>query len=57
MQPAQPRCGVCGARLDGAGEAFGLREIVRLSGMLVLLLGGFVGIVVGILSTLLWLMR
>ena len=57
MQPSRPRCGLCGARLMGTDDAMSWRDIARLSGLLVLVLGGFVGVGVGILSVLLWLMR
>lgn len=56
MQPSRPRCGLCGARLV-TDDAMSWRDIARLSGLLVLVLGGFVGVGVGILSVLLWLMR
>jgi hypothetical protein len=58
MQPAQERCGVCGARLPvapGASEQVSGRELAKLALLMVALFGGFVLLAGGAIWLVFWL--
>lgn len=58
MQPDQPRCGVCGAKLGGGGRGDDLsaREILHLAGALIFLMAGFVLAGALVLGLVFWLL-
>lgn len=63
LQADVPKCTACGAGLGGhgggsaAGGAVGNREILRMAGLIIAVLGGFVLFGIIVLSAISWLLR